>query len=191
MVSAPWPARDAEHLLVTGAQLQDLEKTLFASGLPVEALMEKAGLAISRRLLKVLKQPAWQRLAAGGIVVLVGPGHNGGDGLVVARELHLAGLAVRLWRPYPTQRPLTAAHWRHGRWLGLPELSDPPDPCQPHLWVDAIFGIGQHRPPGETVGRDSAPGPWSPSIAQPACARIRAGVSARGPRRPPSPSALA
>ena len=151
MVSPPWPARDAEHLLVTGAQLQDLEKTLFDCGMPVEALMEKAGLAISRRLLKVLRQPAWQRLAAGGILVLVGPGHNGGDGLVVARELHLAGLAVRLWRPYPTQRPLTAAHWRHGRWLGLPELSDPPDPCQPHLWVDAIFGIGQRRPPGEKV----------------------------------------
>jgi NAD(P)H-hydrate epimerase len=151
MVSAPWPERDANHLLVTGAQLEDLETRLFASGLPVEALMEKAGLAISRRLLKVLKQPAWQRLTASEIVVLVGPGHNGGDGLVVARELHLAGLAVRLWRPYPTQRPLTEAHWRHALWLGLPELPDPPDPCQPHLWVDAIFGIGQRRPPGEQV----------------------------------------
>ena len=151
MVSAPWPDRDANHLLVTGAQLEELEKTLFASGLPVEALMEKAGLAISRRLLQILNQPAWHRLAAAGIVVLVGPGHNGGDGLVVARELHLAGLAVRLWRPYPTQRPLTQAHWRHALWLGLPELPDPPDPCQPHLWIDAIFGINQRRPPGEQV----------------------------------------
>ena len=151
MVSAPWPERDANHLLVTGAQLEGLEKTLFASGLPVEALMEKAGLAISRRLLQVLNQPSWQRLGASGVVVLVGPGHNGGDGLVVARELHLAGLAVRLWRPYPTQRPLNAAHWRHALWLGLPELPEPPDPCQPHLWVDALFGIGQRRPPGEQV----------------------------------------
>ncbi len=151
MVFAPWPERDANHLLVTGAQLEDLEKTLFASGLPVEALMEKAGLAISRRLLKLLNQPAWQQLATDGIVVLVGPGHNGGDGLVVARELHLAGLEVRLWRPYPTQRPLTEAHWRHALWLGLPELPNPPDPCQPLLWVDAILGIGQRRPPGEQV----------------------------------------
>ena len=151
MVSAPWPERDANHLLVTGAQLEDLEKTLFASGLPVEALMEKAGLAISKQLLQLLNQPGWQRLTAGGIVVLVGPGHNGGDGLVVARELHLAGLAVRLWRPYQTQRPLTEAHWRHALWLGLQELPDPPDPRQPHLWVDAIFGIGQRRPPGEQV----------------------------------------
>jgi hydroxyethylthiazole kinase-like uncharacterized protein yjeF len=151
MVSAPWPERDANHLLVTGAQLEGLENTLFASGLPVEALMEKAGLAICRRLLQVLNQPGWQRLGASGVVVLVGPGHNGGDGLVVARELHLAGLAVRLWRPYPTQRPLTAAHWRHALWLGLPELPEPPDPCQPLLWVDALFGIGQRRPPGEQV----------------------------------------
>jgi NAD(P)H-hydrate epimerase len=151
MVCTPWPERDANHLLVTGSQLEDLEKTLFASGLPVEALMEKAGLAISRRLLKVLNKPDWQQLAADGIVVLVGPGHNGGDGLVVARELHLAGLAVQLWRPYPTRRPLTEAHWRHALWLGLPELPDPPDPSQPQLWVDAIFGIGQRRPPGEKV----------------------------------------
>ncbi|MEX1323994.1 MAG: NAD(P)H-hydrate epimerase, partial [Synechococcaceae cyanobacterium] len=67
-----------------------LERQLFASGLPVEALMEKAALSLSRRLLAD-HGPLLERHGA---VVLVGPGHNGGDGLVVARELHLAGLTV-------------------------------------------------------------------------------------------------
>ena len=45
------PRRDADHLLVTAAQMAELESRLFASGLPVEALMEKAALAVSRRLI--------------------------------------------------------------------------------------------------------------------------------------------
>ena len=92
--------RDTDHLLVSSAGGQ-LEQVLFANGMPVEALMEKAALAISRRLqagLLVATQ-------AHGALVLVGPGHNGGDGLVVARELHLAGIAVRIWCPYSGANP--------------------------------------------------------------------------------------
>ena len=71
--------------------MAQLEQVLFANGMPVEALMEKAALAISRRL----QEPdCWSQLQAHGALVLVGPGHNGGDGLVIARELHLAGIAV-------------------------------------------------------------------------------------------------
>jgi NAD(P)H-hydrate epimerase len=119
-----------------------LEQELFASGLPVEALMEKAALAVHRRLPD--PPPA-------GVLVLVGPGHNGGDGLVVARELRLAGIPVRLWSPFERHKPLTDAHLRHGRWLGIPLLPEPPDPDDGALWIDALFGIGQRRPPGGTI----------------------------------------
>jgi NAD(P)H-hydrate epimerase len=143
-----WPPRDAEHLLVRGSQMAELEQQLFASGLPVEALMEKAALALTRRL----QQPDWwPQLQQRGALVLVGPGHNGGDGLVVARELHLAGIAVRIWSPFERHKPLTAAHLRHARWLGMAELTAPPDPADPAVWIDALFGIGQSRPPGETL----------------------------------------
>ncbi|MEB3316899.1 MAG: NAD(P)H-hydrate epimerase [Cyanobacteriota bacterium] len=149
-----WPARDADHLLVSGAQMAALEEQLFASGLPVEALMEKAALAISRRLLGAPPDasgiPEAEDLAAG-VVVLVGPGHNGGDGLVVARELHLAGVPVRLWCPFERRKPLTERHWSHARWLGIPVLETPPDPGDPNLWIDALFGHGQSRPPGEAI----------------------------------------
>ena len=132
-----WPQADANHLLVTSAQMAELENQLFASGLPVEALMEKAALAIARRLLAGAPASA---------LVLVGPGHNGGDGLVVARELQLAGVPVRIWTPFERHKPLTSAHLRHGRWLGIPFLEEAPDPGEGVLWIDALYGVGQRRP---------------------------------------------
>ncbi len=142
-----WPARDGRHLLVSSAQMAALEEQLFASGLPVEALMEKAALAVTRRLLK----QHGEKLARHGAVVLVGPGHNGGDGLVIARELHLGGVATTIWSPFERHKPLTAAHLRHAQWLGIPRLQAPPEAAGPELWIDALLGIGQRRPPGEII----------------------------------------
>jgi NAD(P)H-hydrate epimerase len=127
--------------------MAELERQLFASGLPVEALMEKAALAVSRRLLA----DHGQRLGRHGALVLVGPGHNGGDGLVIARELQLAGVATSIWSPFSEHKPLTACHWRHALWLGIERLSQPPPAEGPALWIDALFGIGQRRPPGAAI----------------------------------------
>lgn len=138
-----WPTHDADHLLVTSAEMANLEERLFASGLPVEALMEKAALAVTARL---RQDDCWPRLQRNGALVLVGPGHNGGDGLVVARELQLGGIAVRIWSPFERHKPLTAAHRRHAHWLGIRELENPPDPMETAVWIDALFGIGQRRP---------------------------------------------
>lgn len=143
----PWPARDADHLLVNSQQMAALEEQLFASGLPVEALMEKAALAVARRLL----EQHGGLLHRHGALVLVGPGHNGGDGLVIARELHLAGVATAVWSPYERHKPLTAAHLRHVQWLGIPRLQRPPDANGPELWIDALLGIGQERSAGEAI----------------------------------------
>jgi len=149
--SPAWPAPDAEHLLVTASQMAVLEEQLFASGLPVAALMEKAALAVSRRLL-VGEGPAPAAIAPGqGVLVLVGPGHNGADGLVIARELHLAGVSVRIWCPYERLKPLNEAHRRHALWLGIPQLESTPAPGDPDLWIDALFGIGQSRAPAEPL----------------------------------------
>ena len=81
-----------------------------------------------------------------GVVVMVGPGHNFGDGLVLARELHLAGIAVSLWCLLLIRKPLTAENLCHGQWLGLRQLAQEPDPGSAALWVDAVFGLGQSRP---------------------------------------------
>ena len=122
-----------------------LEEEMFASGLPVAALMEKVGQAMA----------AWFRqhpeLLADGVVVLVGPGHNGGDGLVVARELHLAGVKVQLWAPLPIRQPLTAQHWTYVKSLGIQQLDHAPDVAGEPVWIEALFRLGQSRPLSEML----------------------------------------
>ena len=34
----------------------------------------------------------------------IGPGHNGGDGAVIARELFLKGYYVQVWCPFPIKK---------------------------------------------------------------------------------------
>ncbi len=68
--------------LVTAAQMRTLEAAAVAAGTPLDELMEQAGLAVA--------QEAWLNLGVvegRRILVLVGPGNNGGDGLVAARHL--------------------------------------------------------------------------------------------------------
>ena len=117
-----------------------LEQEWLGSGLPVAALMEAVGQAMADWCLQRRK-----RLDQG-VLVLVGPGHNGGDGLVVARRLMHAGVEVRLWAPLPIRQALTQEHWRHLEWLGATVLETDPDPEDSALWVEALFGLGQHRP---------------------------------------------
>ena len=143
---AQWPAADAAHLLVHPRQMQAVEQAMFNAGMPQAALMEKAALAVSRRVLELLSAaaPGWGRSQP--VVVLIGPGHNGGDGAVVARELHMAGWSVAVWSPFPRHKPLTATHLQYLERLGVPRLPEPPTPGRGRLWIDALFGLGQSRP---------------------------------------------
>ena len=43
-----WPTIDSKHLIVDSKQMLILEKEIFSNGMPQEALMEKAGIQISR-----------------------------------------------------------------------------------------------------------------------------------------------
>ena len=99
-----WPTIDSKHLIVNSKQMLNLEKEMFSDGMPQEALMEKAGIQISRWLLQR------KSLLKHGITVLIGPGHNGGDGAVIARELFLKGFLVKVWCPFPIKKTLTNKH---------------------------------------------------------------------------------
>ena len=143
----PWPAVDADHLLVRSDQMLELEQQWLSSGLPVAALMETVG---QRMAAWCLEHPA--RLAQG-VLVLVGPGHNGGDGLVLGRKLWERGIAVRLWAPLTLRQSLTCEHWRHLLWLGVSVQQSEPDPADPALWIDALFGLGQRRPLPDAVAQ--------------------------------------
>ncbi len=134
-----WPTNDSKHLIVDSKQMLILEKEMFSDGMPPEALMEKAGIQISRWLLK--KKP----LLKHGITVFIGPGHNGGDGAVIARELFLKGFLVKVWCPFPIKKTLTNNHLNYLTSIGVTKLVEPPVVNVKELWIDAVFGNNQTR----------------------------------------------
>ncbi len=134
-----WPTIDSKHLIVDSKQMLVLEKEMFSDGMSQEALMEKAGIQISRWLFKR------KSLLKHGVTVLIGPGHNGGDGAVIARELFLKGFLVQVWCPFPIKKTLTINHLNYLTSLGVTNLVEPPDAIGKDLWIDAVFGNNQKR----------------------------------------------
>ncbi|NJN48841.1 MAG: NAD(P)H-hydrate dehydratase [Alkalinema sp. RL_2_19] len=125
--------------VVTTAQMQAIEARIFAAGMPVAALMEK----VANRIAAVIRSryPVADYPQVG---VLVGPGHNGGDALVVARELYFSGYAVRVWVPCDRLKALTQQHLAYLRSLGIPiHQALPVSDCD--VWLDGLFGFGLSR----------------------------------------------
>ena len=78
--------------LVTAAQMRQIEAAAFAAGATPDGLMETAGRLVAQTVAKRLGNARAKR-----IVVLAGPGNNGGDGLVAARHLDDMAADVRVY----------------------------------------------------------------------------------------------
>lgn len=111
-------------------------------GMPLDLLMEAAGRAAAHVIAARCAIDA-----ADGVLVLVGRGHNGGDGWVVARALHAVGIRVCVTGPGTvagdgTVAPLTALVAERARRDGVREV--PMDGPWPGvgLVVDALLGTG-------------------------------------------------
>jgi ADP-dependent NAD(P)H-hydrate dehydratase / NAD(P)H-hydrate epimerase len=105
---------------------------------PVDVLMERAGLAVAL---------AAVHLGAGygsRVVVLCGPGNNGGDGYVAARFLKErgVGVSVQALSPPRTEAALLAA--ARARRAGVP-VGELQAPGTADLVIDAVFGGGFRR----------------------------------------------
>ncbi|KPQ38209.1 MAG: NAD(P)H-hydrate epimerase NnrE [Phormidium sp. OSCR] len=135
-----------DRILVSAAEMAAIETRLFDAGFPVAALMEKVAGRIAQWLHQWLQQTDKSLPNRPQIGVLVGPGHNGGDALVVARELWLQGYPICLYRPLDKAKSLTQAHLNYAQSLGIPILDSYEDlkPCD--LILDGLFGFGQTRP---------------------------------------------
>lgn len=129
-----------EQVVVTAQQMREIEERIFTAGMPVAALMEKVAGLITNRIVALYPRCDYRQVG-----VLVGPGHNGGDALVVARELHLHGYAVSIYCPLTTLKALTAQHAQYASSLGIPVYEQllPLQSCD--LIVDGLFGVGQTR----------------------------------------------
>lgn len=128
------------QFLVTADQMQQIEERVFAAGMPVAALMEKVAGRITQRLTDLFS------CRTGDLVgVLAGPGHNGGDALVVARELHFKGCQVKLYQPFEKLKQLTQVHAQYCRSLGIPVVESVDNLQDCDFVVDGLFGFGLER----------------------------------------------
>lgn len=119
--------------------MRQIEERAFAAGMPVAALMEKVAGLISGRV-----QVLYPRNSKSRVGVCVGPGHNGGDALVVARELHFQGYEVVIHCPFSKLKDLTGEHARYCSSLGIPLVER--STLQTCDWlIDGLFGFGLER----------------------------------------------
>ena len=80
--------------VATAQQMQDIDRvTIGKLGIAGIVLMERAGLSVVSRMNELYP--------AGKVMVLCGSGNNGGDGFVIARELHNQGREVEVYAVRP------------------------------------------------------------------------------------------
>ena len=133
--------------LVTVDEMRDLEQRADAAGHSYATMMECAGRAVAEAIEERM-QVRNKR-----VLVLVGPGNNGGDGLVAARYLSKAGAQIvcYLWEPRPSDDPNLEAAREHnvhclqgedeGNGKVLSKALQNVD-----VIVDALLGTGVTRP---------------------------------------------
>ncbi|WP_320502686.1 NAD(P)H-hydrate dehydratase [Dongia rigui] len=127
--------------VVTSSEMRAAERAYFARGNDSYELMRRAGAAVADAISRAHAPDV------GPVLVLCGPGNNGGDGFVIADLLRHAGFdvqvaAMRALQDYQGDAATAAAKWGQGGNL-LP--FEPADWPRPFLVVDALFGIGLDR----------------------------------------------
>jgi len=138
--------------IVTTQQMQAAEKAADASGLSYDEMMENAGRAVAGAIDTHFK------VAGKHILILVGPGNNGGDGLVAARHLARmnAIVTVYVWKrttendknwslldEADVERVLGSDSFDSVRLAHLLETSA--------IIIDALLGTGVSRPIAGTL----------------------------------------
>ena len=110
--------------IVTVSEMVEIEKASDAAGHSYDVMMELAGRAVAAAVIRHMSP--WD--SNGDVLVLVGPGNNGGDGLVAARYLHRwepsRELAVYCWK----RDPKDDSNYDAVRRLKIPILHAEEDP---------------------------------------------------------------
>ena len=123
--------------LLTTAEMAEADRLTIASGIAGTDLMENAGRAVADRVAAVLKRRD--------VIVVAGPGNNGGDGFVAARLLAERGFSVRVGFVGDRKRLTGDAARAAERWTGPTEAATPASTANCDLIVDALFGAGLDR----------------------------------------------
>jgi hydroxyethylthiazole kinase-like uncharacterized protein yjeF len=120
--------------ILTAEAMRAAEQSAIGGGTPVEELMERAGAGLA--------EAAYRFAGPMPMLILCGPGNNGGDGYVAARHLAERGVQVRV--AALGEPKSDAAKWARSKWQGqVEQLSDETAP-EP-LVIEALFGTGLKR----------------------------------------------
>ena len=134
--------------IVTSEEMRELEELSSQAGVSTHQLMENAGLAFAEEVRRRTRGVTGSHVA-----VLVGPGNNGGDGLVAARHLHDWGANVYVYLCVPRSETDPNLRLLLARDLqpvagyedsGLQSLHGILDTAE--IVVDAVLGTGRSRP---------------------------------------------
>jgi hydroxyethylthiazole kinase-like uncharacterized protein yjeF len=133
--------------IVTTEEMRRIETTADAGGLTFDQMMENAGRAVAEAI------DEWIGAEGARVLVLVGPGNNGGDGLVAARHLTEMGATVNLyvWK----RKTKGDKNWdlAQAREVPITLMADDADLqrlggllAEADVVVDALLGTGVTRP---------------------------------------------
>ncbi len=128
---------------VTAAEMRRIEEDAIAAGTTVDELMQRAGRAVADAVVDVLEGS----VAGRRVLVLAGPGKNGGDGLIAARILRQRGANVSVVCPIPRAGdPLLEECEADGCSITQSDLADLGETlAKGELVVDALLGTGRSR----------------------------------------------
>ena len=132
--------------VLTTAQMREVDRRTIESGIPGIILMENAG----QRVVEFLER-RFAPLASHRIAVLCGKGNNGGDGMVVARQLATrvrpAALHIVLFCAPGELKGDAAANFRMLQVVGCAVSNEiPAEAANATLVVDALLGTGVSGP---------------------------------------------
>jgi ADP-dependent NAD(P)H-hydrate dehydratase / NAD(P)H-hydrate epimerase len=127
----------AETALLTNTEMARADTLAEAAGASVDALMRAAGQAVATVV--------GARFPRGEVLVLCGPGNNGGDGFVAASALAARGRSVRVALLGDRKRIGGAAGRAAACWVGPVEPALPAALDGAAIVVDALFGAGLAR----------------------------------------------
>jgi ADP-dependent NAD(P)H-hydrate dehydratase / NAD(P)H-hydrate epimerase len=126
------------HRILDVEQMRRADRIAIERGTPGITLMERAGAAVADHVREGFP-------AARNILVLCGPGNNGGDGFVAARLLVADGVQVRLALLGSPEALSGDAATAAAAWTGGVLDAAAVDPARGELVVDALFGTGLTR----------------------------------------------
>jgi hydroxyethylthiazole kinase-like uncharacterized protein yjeF len=123
--------------LLTNAEMAEADRLTIAGGVPGIELMENAGRAVADLA---------ATLPGRRVVIVAGPGNNGGDGFVAARHLAERGYKVRVSFVGDRDRLKGDAKLAAEHWKGKVEAATPATLADCDIVIDALFGAGLDRP---------------------------------------------